>query len=262
MRKRSLQVLVGVLSLTLLLVGTALAQSGGDPDRGAALYAENCALCHGATGEGRLGAELNEAFASINVDAFLRQSIAEGRGETFMPPWSEEFGGPLSEQDVDDIVAYIGTWGTTSSPVLPPPRPPEEPIPPVAEVSGDPNEGALVFAENCVACHGESGEGRVGQTLAKEYSSAEPGAYVIQVTTEGVEDTLMPAWGADNGGPLSEDDIQNVAAYVLSLQPVGTSTDGEITQQFSGLPLAIIVIAGLVILVGLGWLSQRQPRSS
>lgn len=259
MRKRSSTLLLGTLFVALFLVGTALAQSSGDPENGAALYAENCALCHGVAGEGRVGAELNEAFASINVDAFLQQTITEGRPDTFMPTWGEEFGGPLSEQDISDIIAYMHTWGTGSEPVLPAPRPPAEPIPPVAEVNGDPNEGAVVFAQNCVACHGESGEGRVGKTLAKNFESAEPGAYVIQVTTDGVDGTLMPAWGEANGGPLSEDDIQNVAAYVLSLQPIGTSaTPEETPQQFNGLPLAIIALVGLVIIVGLGWLSQRQ----
>lgn len=261
MGKRSLQVLIGALCLTGLLASTALAQSSGDPEHGAALYAENCAVCHGPTGEGGVGAELNEAFATINVDQFLKQTISNGRPGTFMPTWGEANGGPLSEQDIDDIVAYIETWGTASAPVLPPPRPPAEPIPPVAEVNGDPNEGALIYAQDCVACHGTSGEGRIGGTLAKEYASAEPGAYVIQVVTDGIDGTLMPAWGEANGGPLSDEDIQNVAAYVFSLQPVGVATPEEETpQQFNGLPLALIAAAGLVVLVGLGWLSQRRPR--
>ena len=108
---------------------------------------------------------------------------------------------------------------------------------------------------------GEQGEGSVGRTLAKEFPSAEPGAYVIQVVTDGIG-TKMPAWGEVNNGPLSEDDIQNVAAYVLSLQPIGTSSEGETVQTFSGLPLAGLVVAVLAVLLVLGWLSQRQPRES
>jgi mono/diheme cytochrome c family protein len=258
MRKRSLQVLLGVLCLVLLTVSTALAQSGGDPERGAALYAENCAVCHGPTGEGRIGAELNTAFASINVDEFLRQTIAEGRPGTFMPAWGQEFGGPLPNEDINDIVAYIETWGGGNTPVLPPPRLPSREIPPVPDVAGDPNEGALIFAGNCVACHGERAEGRIGQTLAKEFPSAEPGAYVLDVVTNGIEGTLMPAWGESNGGPLSEEDVQNVTAYVLSLAPVGTSTPQETTLQFSGLPLAILAVVVLGLLLVLGWLTQRR----
>jgi mono/diheme cytochrome c family protein len=266
MSKRSLQVLIGVLILSLLTVGAALAQSDGDPDNGATLYAEYCAACHGENGEGRTGRELNAAFAAIDVDEFLRQSITEGRPGTFMPTWGEDLGGPLSEQDVDDIITYIETWGTASEPVLPPPRPPDEDIPPVTEVDGDPNEGALIFAENCVACHGEQGEGSIGETLAKEFPSAEPGAYVISAVTNGIgdsEDSGMPAWGEENGGPLSEDDIQNVAAYVLSLEPVGTGPPPPPPPpQFSALPLIIIAVGGLVILIGLGWLSQRRSGQS
>lgn len=259
MRKRSLIVCLGVLGLSLLTFGIALAQEGGDPERGAALYAENCQVCHGPQGEGRVGAELNDAFASVNVDAFLRQTIAEGLPDTFMPAWSEANGGPLSDEEIDDIVAYIDTWGKASSPVLPQPRSPAEEIPPVPEVDGDPNQGAVVFAQNCAACHGEEGEGRIGQTLAKTYASAEPGAYVIDGVTNGVEGTLMPAFGAEQGGPLSEQEIQDVSAYVLSLQPVGVSgEEGETVEPVSGLPLAIAAIAVLVLLLGLGLLTQRQ----
>lgn len=261
MPKRSLQVFVGVVCLSLLAAGMALAQGGGDPERGGELYAENCAVCHGPTGEGRVGAELNDVFAGIDVDEFLRQTISEGRPGTFMPTWGQENGGPLSEQDIDDIIAYIETWGSGTVPVATPQHPPAEDIPPVPEVDGDPNLGAIVFAENCVACHGESGEGRIGETLAKEFSGVEPGAYVISVVTEGIENTLMPPWGMENGGPLTEDDVQNVAAYVLSLQPVGTSPgEGDQVQPVSGLPLAILAGAVVVILIALGVATQRRSQ--
>jgi mono/diheme cytochrome c family protein len=117
----------------------------------------------------------------------------------------------------------------------------------------------VVFAQNCAACHGEEGEGRIGQTLATEFASAEPGAYVIDVVTNGVEGALMPAFGAEQGGPLSEQEIQDVSAYVLSLQPVGVSAEeGDVVQPVSGLPLAIAAIAMLALLLGLGLLTQRQ----
>ena len=35
-------------------------------------------------------------------------------------------------------------------------------------------QGAQVFAENCAACHGEDGQGRIGATLAKNWSSIRP----------------------------------------------------------------------------------------
>ena len=71
------------------------------------------------------------------------------------------------------------------------------------------------------------GEGRVGQTLAKTFASAEPGAYVVDVVTNGVEGTLMPAWGAEQGGPLSEQEIQEIMEHLAERQIPVTIQSGR-----------------------------------
>jgi len=82
----------------------------GDPNRGAILYDSNCALCHGLDGEGRVGANLNKDWASIRPDLRVKTVIENGVEGSVMPPWSQEHGGPLSDQDINDITAYILTW--------------------------------------------------------------------------------------------------------------------------------------------------------
>jgi heme/copper-type cytochrome/quinol oxidase subunit 2/mono/diheme cytochrome c family protein len=73
----------------------------------------------------------------------------------------------------------------------------------------DPEAGKEVFAENCSVCHGADGLGGSGgpdlttMPLAKEQAGAEG-----QVTNGGGG---MPAFG----GTLSEEEIANVAAYVV-----------------------------------------------
>lgn len=257
----------GLLALPIVLFGLAAGparaqDSGGDPDNGATLYAENCVVCHGPNGEGRAGAELNDVFATIAPDVFLEQVISRGRDGTFMPAWNEDYGGPLTPAEVDDIVAYIESWGTTVEPPLPAPNPPTQVIPPVPEVDGDPNAGFVVYSENCQACHGPSGEGRIGAQLQEAFAAIEPGAFAITTISRGIEGSLMPPFAQDNGGPLSDQQIDDVAAYVLSFQhPAGPAPAGEVVGRASGWPLAFALLAVLILLVALGLVLGGRPPS-
>jgi mono/diheme cytochrome c family protein len=255
-------ILIAGLLAMILLAAPARAQEGeGDPERGAELFAENCAVCHGQTGEGRIGAELNDVFVSMSPDAALHQTISEGRAGTFMPAWGEASGGPLSDQDIDDIVAYVESWGTTYEPPAPAPPRPQVEIPPVPEVDGDPNNGYTVFQQNCAACHGESGEGRIGANLTTAFAVIEPGAYGISVISNGVDGTLMPAWSQDNGGPLSEQEIDDAVAYLISIQRHPAQTGGEVVGRGSALPLVIVGVLAVVLIVALGISVNRRQRA-
>lgn len=74
---------------------------------------------------------------------------------------------------------------------------------------GDPEAGAEVFAANCSVCHGEDGHGGGGgpdlRTMPKAHNEAEA---IEQVTDGGGG---MPPFG----GQLSEEEIENVAAFVV-----------------------------------------------
>ena len=76
----------------------------GDPANGEAVYAANCASCHGANGEGgALGPTLIGADIAAKDDAFFRETIADGRVGTAMPAW-----GPiLGAQKIEDVIAWL-----------------------------------------------------------------------------------------------------------------------------------------------------------
>jgi len=245
-------------------IGPARAQDatpggpGNDPVNGAQLFAENCAVCHGATGEGRVGATLNKVFVSMNADVELRQIISNGREGTFMPGWVIEQGGPLSENEIGDLIAYIKSWGQTYEPPAPLPQLPPEVIPPVPQVSGDPNNGYLLFQQNCVACHGKQGEGRIGANLTSTFPSIEPGAFAIETIKRGISGTMMPGWSQANGGPLTDAEINDVAAYVLSLQSDPVERPGEVVQQGSALPFIVVGVLAVVVIAALGIALNRR----
>ncbi|QLQ06960.1 MAG: cytochrome c [Anaerolineae bacterium] len=86
-----------------------MADVKGDPTLGSAVFAQNCAMCHGDQGQGRAGAKLSRAFASIRPDLTVRNTIATGIAGTAMPAWLMGNGGPLTAEEVDNVTAYVLT---------------------------------------------------------------------------------------------------------------------------------------------------------
>ncbi|NIM92729.1 MAG: c-type cytochrome [Anaerolineales bacterium] len=250
MRYAKWLVAIATLTLLLVIVGAVAAQgSEGDPERGGELFVKNCAVCHGIDGKGRVGASL-EAFPGIQVDSALRQIISEGISGSVMPAWLVANGGPFSEQDIDDVTAYVIVVFDGTSPIAPAPTYVAPDIEPIPGVEGDPSAGAVVYQENCAVCHGEQGEGRFGRPLAKEWPGNQPEVFIRQVTRDGIPGTTMPAWAMENGGPLTDVDIDNLTVYVLTLQPVENSpipapeTEGPIS-----LTVGILLLVGMALLV-------------
>lgn len=98
----------------------------GDPTSGAALYATNCASCHGPDGKGGVSnpgsadgsvPELNPIDPTIkssdssvfayNLDLFIEHgSVPEGAGPALkMPAWGDQ--GTLKPQQIADLIAYL-----------------------------------------------------------------------------------------------------------------------------------------------------------
>jgi len=144
--------------LCALVAGLALGAqrkpppSSHDVEHGRELYARMCAVCHGPNGEGYRADQApriaDPDFLSAATDQFLRRSIAQGRTGTTMSAWSSERGGPLSNADVDALVALLRSWDRA-----PAARLDERPS------TGDATRGAEVYAAECERCHGERGRG-------------------------------------------------------------------------------------------------------
>ncbi|MEG1022243.1 Cbb3-type cytochrome c oxidase subunit CcoP2 [Chryseobacterium sp. MOF25P] len=79
--------------------------------------------------------------------------------------------------------------------------------------------GEEVFKTNCVSCHSDGGKGGIGPNLTDNFWHNQPEKTlfknVFHVVDNGVTGTAMQAWGKN--GVLTGTDIQNVAAYVYSI---------------------------------------------
>jgi len=255
-------VLIGLL-LGLAWLTPGNAQSGsGQLQEGAELYLANCQVCHGEKGQGRVGATLAQNWPSIRPDLTIRNVITVGVPGSPMPAWSQAYGGPLSETQIESLVAYILSWETGQPFVYEPAwtPTPHPPITPVADIEGDPNVGVLLFDENCTVCHGLTGEGRIGATLAKDWPSIRPDLTVRNVISNGVSGSVMPAWSQANGGPLTDQEIADITAYILTLPPtridsglpIPTPTETGGMSGFAGIVVTLALFAivfGIVIFV-------------
>ncbi|GAB4437185.1 MAG: hypothetical protein Fur0044_34120 [Anaerolineae bacterium] len=214
-----LAVLISISGIVYVGIGEADRQAeftkafqGRSIESGAALYTQYCVECHGLKGEGGVGPTLNSKYffeqrlADIgyqgSMKAFLTLTVRGGRpvmsdpnyGRN-MPTWSVDYGGPLRNDQIDNIVTYIMNW-QEAAPDLGDPNAEPTPVP------GDTPEerGKNLFTGmGCVGCHTFNGQGgAVGPNLTEVYATKGED-YVRQsilqpnaVIAEGFQPNLMP----------------------------------------------------------------------
>lgn len=239
---------IGLAAMALLAgigagsLGQATAQDGGtiEPgsvERGAELFVAACATCHGSQGEGTAyGPPITDA-GEASADFQLRT----GRMPRTQPPSGQSLPKPpaFGEQEIRDLVAYVGALGT---------GPPIPQVDPDASVS----EGMKIFVANCAPCHGATGAGGAvgGGWLAPSLDRASP-LIVAEAMLTGPGQ--MPAFD------LPEDNVSEVAAYVEYLRtsphPGGLSIGniGPVPEGFVGWLVGMGLLGLLAYLVGRDW---------
>ncbi len=145
-----------------------------DVDNGRLLFAEACASCHGAEGEGGVAPHpdpdieapwpaprLNNIAARYadnknvaDVERLVYETIERGRPGTPMPAWGAGFGGPFTDQAVNQITRYVLSIQQDD----------------VAEAQAYIGlSGEDLYGDNCARCHGPNAEGYQGDTGGYDY---------------------------------------------------------------------------------------------
>lgn len=115
---------------------------------GQGLYFENCSSCHGDNGHGGIGPALNSReLLESTIDEVFFGLTKIGIPGMLMPAWSQSFGGPFTDEQVCQIVAFIRSWEGTA-PII------EQEV-----HAPDPMRGAAIYDQTCFVCHGEDGLG-------------------------------------------------------------------------------------------------------
>ena len=169
--------------------------------RGGEIYQSQCVSCHGAQGEGGVGRALNDRqLLKTTFDSVFFSIIRSGVPGTQMPAWSVDFGGPLTDEDVRDLVAMIRAWEPTA---------PE--IQPVVFVP-EPARGAVLFDSTCSVCHGEGGAGtdKAPRLNDLQRLNALPDDWYREVIRNGRPAKGMPTWGT----VLSPDQVEDLVVLI------------------------------------------------
>jgi len=205
------------------LVQYTLAASKGTPlEVGQNLFTQNCSSCHGDFGEGGENpARPDDVIAPISTAEYLKtrdnftlkQIISQGQPNFGMAPFGSAFGGPLEDDAIDAIVAYIRSWEND---------PPVE-LPPEVAVEGDITlAGDEIYDALCYQCHGADENGvRVAPSLGDpEFQASNTDQDIYDIISLGHRATSMIAWGEI----LTADQITQLVAFIRQLPPDETIT--------------------------------------
>jgi mono/diheme cytochrome c family protein len=183
-----------------------------------------------------------------------------------MPAWGDKKA--LAPQQIADIIAYLMSLNpVTNSAATAASTPlggvdiarPSNPGEPGAAINltGDVNSGKQIFATNCQTCHNTEGKGGIpnpGSTdgtvpplnpIDSTLISSDTKTYSTNLdlfiehgsTPEGPGPTFsMPAWGDKK--VLTPQQIADVIAYVMSLNPASPTGTGSPTNAATGTPAA------------------------
>jgi mono/diheme cytochrome c family protein/uncharacterized protein (DUF302 family) len=202
------------LLIASLVAALWICAPAGAADKGAKLFAQYCAACHGSHGTGGVGMPLAlPDFLAAADNEYLRKTIRLGRPGRVMPAFRQ-----LSDAQVDAIVSHIRSWAPSGVPT---------PARKTAPVKGNPGHGQELFAKYCSACHGANGEGGQGTGVTfsrpRELPVLAPAldnpGFLAAASDEMIKTTLMRG---RQGTPmisflkqgLAERDIDDIVAYV------------------------------------------------
>lgn len=80
-------------------------------DQGSGTWELNCSACHGANGQGGIGPALNsQQFMQSATDQQIMGLVAVGVPGTQMNAYSQDFGGPLTTEQIKAVATFIRSW--------------------------------------------------------------------------------------------------------------------------------------------------------
>jgi cytochrome c oxidase cbb3-type subunit 3 len=133
-------------------LGLGPAPDPAEAAKGAPLYKQNCAGCHGETARGAQGPNLIRSVVVLHdeKDDQIGPVIKSGRPQAGMPPFAQLSGAEIHSisqflKMQVELAANRGTYGQTYGDLR-------------NKVTGDPQRGEAFFKANCTACHSATGD--------------------------------------------------------------------------------------------------------
>jgi cytochrome c oxidase cbb3-type subunit III len=196
---------------------------------GARAYEHYCQLCHAKDGTGYAADNapslVTKTFLESASDELIAAGIRMGRPGTAMAAYGKTRGGPLEEQEIAAIVAFLRSKG-----------PPRQPLPSSPLTGGDSARGQAVFEKNCTSCHGTvSTRGNSVHLHNPELLAAASPAFLRYAILHGRAPTPMPAFQ----GQLSEQEVTDVVTWLWSFKPAAPTAPVRDLKVPDDLPIVI-----------------------
>ena len=183
--------------------------------RGGALFAADCASCHGSGGggDGKASASLLPKPANLTAARFSDERLSSvlwnGVAGSAMPPWRQ-----LPTEDLRALIAYIQSLSDPGA---------------TARMQEAAGLGKALFAATCASCHGVTGEGN--GPAAGALAPAPTNFHLKKPTEErawdvlenGVPGAAMPPWRDQ----LSADERHALVEFVRSLYDPPQEKEGQ-----------------------------------
>jgi len=180
-----------------------------------ALYANNCAGCHGDNGRGGPAIALaNPVYLTVVDERSMRAIIADGVRGTSMPAFAERAGGMLTEKQIDAIVSGMQSrWSDPGA--LDGANPPSY----AATSAGDIHRGEAVYQTFCQSCHGPDGRGGPkGSAITNDsFLALASDQYLRTIVIAGRPELGASDWrGYLAGRAMSDQEVTDVVSWLAS----------------------------------------------
>jgi cbb3-type cytochrome c oxidase subunit III len=175
---------------------------------GESVWSFDCAACHGTQGQGASAPALNsEQFLQSVGDDQMTQLVSVGIPGSAMSAYSQDFGGPLTSEQVKAVVTYVRSWedGAPDNPSWRTPR---------GEVT---LTGQELYESTCASCHAAdlSGVGDFPDIGRGSEAAEDSDDRIRRQIIEGEDE--MPAFG----DVLSDEQIDSIIEYLREAQARG-----------------------------------------
>jgi cytochrome c oxidase cbb3-type subunit III len=172
---------------------------------GEKLFGKYCALCHGPEAKGYAADNapslVTDSFLRSASDDFIAQGITLGRPGTPMAPYGARYGGPLTDEQVRQIVAFIRSKGPFA-----------EVLSAVAEGSAE--GGKPLFSALCASCHGDGPRRSAPRLDLPSFLHIATNSFLDYAIRKGRAGTTMESYA----GRLNQSQINDIIAYLRTFQ--------------------------------------------
>ena len=234
----------GALFAALAPSATARPTDQAPPDAGRVLYLQDCAWCHGATGERTEFGPTLRGVGAASADFML---------STGRMPIPEPIDNPpqrpvrYSPQQIAALVAVVESFGDGPG------------IPRVDPSRGDERLGLRLYQENCAACHGASGSGgaMTQGLIAPSVLNSTPReiAEAMRLGGAGLFTGNMPRFDPET---FDDHDVNSIIAYIerLPREDRGGASLGRIGPVAEGFVAWAVGLLALVLVIR--WIGSRE----